>query len=68
MRIGSLLAAVWLVVGVLATAQRHYFDRTDTNCAHLGTVALTVVAGPLNYVGANPKVNCKELRLPQPSR
>ncbi len=28
------------------------------------TIVVTVVAGPLNYLGVNPKVNC---RLPQPS-
>ena len=29
------------------------------------TVFVTIVAGPLNYVGANPKVSCE---LPQPSQ
>jgi hypothetical protein len=30
------------------------------NCASAGTIALTVIAGSLNYVGVNPKVtNCK---------
>ena len=27
--------------------------------------AVTILAGPLNYVGANPKVRCA---LPQPSK
>ena len=31
-----------------------------------GDTALTIVAGPLNYVGANPKVNCR-IDTPQPS-
>ena len=30
-----------------------------------GTIAVTILAGPLNYFGANPKVACK---LPQPSK
>jgi hypothetical protein len=30
------------------------------------TIAVTVIAGPLNYVGVNPKV--KECDLPEPSR
>jgi hypothetical protein len=64
MRIGSVLVVVWLVIGVLAANQRHYFSGSTTNCAKAGTIAATIVAGPLNYLGANPKVKC---RLPQPS-
>jgi len=65
MRIGSVLVLVWLVVGVVAAAQRDYFSGSEANCAKLGTIAATVAAGPLNYVGVNPKVKCE---LPQPSR
>ena len=64
-RIGVVVVVVWLVIGVIATAQRHYFSGSDTSCAKAGTVAVTIVAGPLNYVGANPKVKC---HLPQPSK
>ena len=65
MRIFSIIVVVWLVIGVLAAAQRHYFSNSnDVSCAKTGTVAVTVVAGPLNYVGANPKVKCK---TPKPS-
>ena len=32
--------------------------------AEAGTVAVTIIAGPLNYLGLNPKVNCD---LPEPS-
>jgi hypothetical protein len=64
-RIGPLLVVIWLVIGVVAAAQRDYFSGSDANCAKLGTIAVTIVAGPLNYAGANPKVNCD---LPQPSR
>jgi membrane protein YdbS with pleckstrin-like domain len=65
MRIGGVLVLIWLLIGVVAAAQRDYFSGSDANCAKLGTIAVTVVAGPLNYVGVNPKVNCE---LPQPSR
>ena len=66
MRIGSIVVVVWLVIGVLAAFQRGYFSSDKTNCAQAGTVVVTVVAGPLNYVGVNPKVkNCK---VPQPSK
>jgi hypothetical protein len=38
---------------------------TPANCATAGTIALTVVVGPLNYAGVNPRVaDCK---LPRPS-
>jgi hypothetical protein len=65
MRIGSVLVLIWLLIGVLAAGQRHYFSGSSTNCAKAGTIAATVIAGPLNYLGANPKVKCA---LPQPSK
>ena len=58
MRPAAALLVIWLVIGALAAGQRHYFSSSDTNCAKAGTTALTIVAGPLNYVGANPKVKC----------
>ena len=65
-RLLSLLVVVWLIIGVIATAQRGYFSSASTNCAGVGTIALTIVAGPLNYFGVNPKVtNCD---LPEPSK
>ena len=64
-RIAALLVILWLLIGAIAAAQRHYFSSADTNCAKVGTTLVTVVAGPLNYLGANPKVACK---APQPSK
>jgi membrane protein YdbS with pleckstrin-like domain len=64
MRIATVIVVVWLLIGVLAAGQRGYFKSADTNCAKFGTVAITMIAGPLNYVGANPKITC---HLPQPS-
>lgn len=64
MRIGSVLLLLWLVIGLAAAIQRDYFAGSDTNCAEVSTIAVTIVAGPLNYVGANPKIDCE---LPQPS-
>ena len=57
-RIGSLLVVIWLVIGVVAAAQRNYFSSSNVNCAKPGTIAVTIVAGPLNYAGVNPKVKC----------
>jgi len=70
MRIGSVVLLVWLLIGVLAAYERDYLSG-DVTCAKAGTVALTVAAGPLNYLGANPTVDCDEdlvdIELPQPS-
>ncbi|MBA2561127.1 MAG: hypothetical protein H0V07_14810 [Propionibacteriales bacterium] len=65
MRIAAILVIIWLLIGVAAAAQRDYFSSADKNCAKFGTTAVTILAGPLNYVGANPKIHCK---VPQPSR
>ena len=65
MRIGTAILVIWLIIGAFAAFQRGYFgDDEDVSCAELGTVAVTIVAGPLNYVGANPKVDCE---IPEPS-
>lgn len=60
------VVVVWLVIGVVAAIQRGYFsDDQEVSCKTAGTTAVTVVAGPLNYVGVNPEVDCE---VPQPSR
>lgn len=62
----TVIVVIWLIIGVIAAAQRGYFgDKKDVSCKSFGDTALTVVAGPLNYVGANPKIDCK---VPQPSK
>ena len=62
----ALLVVVWLVIGALAAAQRGYFgDDREISCKSTSDTLLTIVAGPLNYVGINPKVDCD---LPEPSR
>jgi membrane protein YdbS with pleckstrin-like domain len=65
MRVAGLLVVVWLIVGVIAVGQRGYFTHATQNCASAGTIAVTVIAGPLNYVGVNPKVT--DCHVPQPS-
>lgn len=66
MKIGSIIVVVWLVIGGLAALQRGYFsDDSTTSCAEVSTVLVTVAAGPLNYVGVNPKI--KDCDVPQPS-
>ncbi|MFX0573159.1 hypothetical protein [Nocardia nepalensis] len=56
----------WLMVGVIAAGQRHYLETAPINCAGFGTIAVTALAGPLNYMGVNPKV--AECNLPEPSQ
>jgi len=63
MRIVGIVVVVWLIIGLLAGLQRHYYNGA-VSCAKAGTVAATIAAGPLNYVGANPTIRC---HVPQPS-
>jgi hypothetical protein len=66
MRIGSAVIVIWLIIGALAAYQRGYFSGDEqVNCAEIGTVLVTIVVGPLNYVGANPQIECT---VPQPSQ
>jgi hypothetical protein len=69
MRTGSIGAAIliiWLILGSVAAYERGYFkDTGDTSCAKAGTVMVTIVAGPLNWLGVNPKIKCD---IPAPSK
>jgi hypothetical protein len=65
MRIGSIILVIWLIIGAIAGGQRHYYSNSSANCAKAGTIAVTILAGPLNYMGVNPKIKCQ---LPQPSQ
>ena len=65
MRIGAAIVLVWLVIGAVAAGQRGYHNGSQDTCKKASTIAVTIVAGPLNYLGANPKVSCK---VPQPSK
>jgi hypothetical protein len=65
MRIGSVIIIAWLIIGAIAGGQRHYYSSSNPNCARASTIIVTVLAGPLNYIGANPKITCK---APQPSK
>jgi ABC-type dipeptide/oligopeptide/nickel transport system permease subunit len=63
--IGGVIVVIWLLIGVIAAAQRGYFSGSQDNCAKAGTTVVTIIAGPLNYIGVNPKINCQ---VPQPSK
>ncbi|HEY2674621.1 MAG TPA: hypothetical protein VGJ07_30170 [Rugosimonospora sp.] len=65
MRISAVIVVVWLIIGAIAAGQRGYFGSSTTNCSKSGNAVLSIIAGPLNYVGVNPKVSC---HTPQPSQ
>ena len=69
-RIISIVVVVWLVIGAFAAFQRGYFSDARTNCSEASDVALNVVAGPLNYMGVNPKIKCEDVNVdvPEPSK
>jgi hypothetical protein len=64
-RIAAVIVVIWLIIGVVAAVQRGYFDGSSANCAKTSNTVVTIVAGPLNYVGVNPKIKCD---VPQPSQ
>jgi hypothetical protein len=65
MRIGTLLLLIWLIIGAIAAGQRGYYSGSVGSCTKGGTIAVTILAGPLNYLSVNPKVTCT---VPQPSK
>ena len=64
--IGSLVLIVWLIIGAIAAGQRHEYTHPPKSCNQAATIAVTIVAGPVNYMGLNPKISCHH--LPQPSK
>lgn len=65
MRIGSVLLLIWLIIGAIAGGQRGYYSGSIASCTKAGTIAVTILAGPLSYLGVNPKISCT---APQPSK
>ncbi|MRH92182.1 hypothetical protein GFY24_32920 [Nocardia sp. SYP-A9097] len=57
----------WLLVGAVAGGQRHYYQNLPDSCASTGTIAVTIAAGPLNYLGVNPAIENCNVTVPQPS-
>jgi hypothetical protein len=56
---GTLILFIWLIIGAAAAGQRGYFSNS-ASCSDGATIAVTIVAGPLNYVGLDPKISCAE--------
>lgn len=57
MRFGSVILIIWLVIGGLAAGQRHDYQGL-ASCGRTATAAVTIAAGPLNYTGVDPHINC----------
>jgi hypothetical protein len=50
---------IWFVLGANSADNRGYFGADyPRDCSHLGSAALTVVGGPLNYTGLDPHAYC----------
>jgi hypothetical protein len=58
MRLLSVLILIWLLIGAIAAGQRHYYTTSSADCAGAGTIAVTLLFGPANYFGADPKLTC----------
>jgi hypothetical protein len=65
MKITTAVVLFWLIIGAIAAGQRHYYTQSPRNCSQAGTLLVTIIAGPLNYVGVNPKISCT---TPEPSK
>lgn len=65
-RVIGILLVIWLIIGAIAAGQRGYYGSAKSNCASVSTIIVTILAGPLNYVGVNPKVH--GCNVPQPSK
>jgi hypothetical protein len=55
---GTVILFLWLIIGAAAAGQRGDFSTPSLGCSDGATIALTIVAGPLNYVGLDPKISC----------
>ncbi|MDC5697255.1 hypothetical protein OO014_08290 [Intrasporangium calvum] len=62
--ISTIVLVIWLLIGALAAFQRGYFGSAEPSCSRIGSAALTIIAGPLNYLGLDPQIGCS---VPQPS-
>jgi hypothetical protein len=55
------------LIGAIAVGQRGDYGGSASSCSKVGTIAVTILAGPLSYMGVNPKIDCS-VPVPQPSK
>jgi hypothetical protein len=58
MRVFWIVLVIWLAIGALAAGQRSYYASTSANCSGVGTILVTILFGPVNYFGGDPKLSC----------
>ena len=70
-RPGGIIAAlvvIWLLIGLVAAWKRDYFTNKAPDCGVAVSIALNMLAGPLNWFGLDPHVGqCKVPEVPPPS-
>jgi len=54
----TVILFVWLIIGAAASGQRGYYTESNLSCSTGATIAVTIAAGPLNYVGVDPMITC----------
>jgi hypothetical protein len=54
----TLILFLWLIIGAAAAGQRGYYSAPALSCSEGATIAATIDAGPLNYLGVDPTINC----------
>ena len=62
MHIGSVIVAIWLIIGGIAAGHRGDY-KGPVDCSRATTTAVTILAGPLNYAGTNLNINCSVRHL-----
>jgi hypothetical protein len=60
----TIVLFIWLIIGAAAAGQRGYFGSIQMSCSTGATIAATIAAGPLNYLGVDPEIVCN---WPSPS-
>jgi hypothetical protein len=54
-----IMVILWFVLGASVAHDRGYFDTDNARtCSFVGSGMLTVVAGPINYIGLHPRAVC----------
>jgi hypothetical protein len=49
MKVTTVIILLWLIIGLIAAGQRHYYSHGPKDCSQAGTLLVTIIAGPLNY-------------------
>jgi hypothetical protein len=54
-----IMVIIWFIFGASAANDRGFFNaHAERTCSFVGSAALTVIAGPLNYAHVHPRADC----------